>query len=315
MMSLSKLIWAMIAGSAAAHACTIVSAITQVGPDFRVKVEDRGHPVKRLRIKIEGGAAVTDENGTAVFHGVRPGSNFVMLDTVAGIAEGTGLTVTSDGPTDVTISLKWPSIAPMSARSLKGTLRGADFVPGQPQRRFTLDLFDVTSQRKLQTTQTDERGEFDFENSTPGLYVINVASGTMVVEVDNRSPAAVLDLDMGSTSCGTFFTDRNKCRTSNFQTDRLSGRVLDPSGASVGNATIDLADAAGKAVERLTSDPEGNFASSRNLTGTYELLVRMPGFTPYRGKVRLEPVNEPAQTGPLTIPLGLMGMCWSPEKP
>lgn len=290
-----------------APACTIVYAQTNVGPDFKVRVEDRGHPVKDLRVKIEGQSAVTDENGIAVFRGVRSGSNSVTIDTIPAIGDFAALNVTSNGPSGVTIPLKWPNVEPISVRTLKGQLHGSDLY-------YSLDLFDVGSGRKLRTLVTTNLGEFDFENTPPGLYVIDVNhSGHIVVEVDRGARADGLDLDIGSSSCGMFFADRNKCPRGDFRTNRLSGQVIDPGGAFVQNAKIELLDAGNVPVEELRSDPEGKFVSSRNLTGTYELLVRMPGFTPYHATVRLGLGGEPAHQAPLTIPLGIFGMCWASD--
>ncbi|HET9321906.1 MAG TPA: hypothetical protein VFO27_19085, partial [Bryobacteraceae bacterium] len=70
----------------------------------------------------------TDKNGVALFRGVRPGSYHLSPDHDAGIPDGVDLEVKLDGPTDVTVPLKWPSIAPVLVRSLKGRMRGPDYL-------------------------------------------------------------------------------------------------------------------------------------------------------------------------------------------
>ena len=48
----SRLTLAMIAITARCGACSVVYPSVQVGPNFRVKVEDHGRPVKGLRVEI-----------------------------------------------------------------------------------------------------------------------------------------------------------------------------------------------------------------------------------------------------------------------
>jgi hypothetical protein len=77
----AKLALAMIAVIARCGACTIVYPGIQVGPNFRVRVEDQGRPVKGLQVEIGNSrgssdrvVTETDQNGFALFRGVRPGS-------------------------------------------------------------------------------------------------------------------------------------------------------------------------------------------------------------------------------------------------
>ena len=136
----------MIAIAAPCWACTVVYPGVRVAPNFRVRVEDHGRPIRGLRVEIgsyQGGHRTvtdTDRNGFALFRGVRPGSYHLSADHDAGIPDGADLEVKLDGPTDVTVPLKWPITAPVLVRSLKGMIRGPDYLPGQSQPRLSLDL-------------------------------------------------------------------------------------------------------------------------------------------------------------------------------
>jgi hypothetical protein len=286
-----------------------------------VKVEDRGRPVKGLRVAIKGYAVVTDEDGFAVFRSVGTGSYFLTANHEVDSLNGAALQVSPDGPTGVTVPLKWPSITPVSVRSLKGTIRGPDFLPGQPQPKLSLDLLDARSGRKLKSSQSNDRGEFDFETAAPGMYFINLnpsgligwsgeqISGQIVVDVDQGAPTDSLDLDLSWSSCGMSYADGGKCPKRDLQTEQLSGQVVDPSGAILPGANILLSGADGARVEQLVSDREGKFASSRLLSGTYTLLVTRTGFMPYRGTVRAEPNGQPAHRSSFTVQLGGFGNC------
>jgi len=73
----SVLALVIIAMAARCGACTIVYPTFHVGQNFRVKVEDRGHPVKGLQVEIRrdqvSNRAFTDKDGLAFFHGIQPG--------------------------------------------------------------------------------------------------------------------------------------------------------------------------------------------------------------------------------------------------
>src|SRR5262245_33044759 len=159
----------MIAMIARCGACTLVYRSVQVGPNFRVEVEDRGRPVKGLRVEIRGyqgsdnrAVSNTDKNGLALFRSVRPGSYHLSADHDAGIPDGADVEVKLGGPTDVTVHLKWPSVLPIAVRSLKGMMRGPDYLPGQSQSRLSLDLLEGSSGRLLKRVQTTDNGEFRF---------------------------------------------------------------------------------------------------------------------------------------------------------
>lgn len=304
------LVSALIAISPTARACTIVYGEYKVGPDFRVKVEKRGQPAQGAVVKIQGASATTDKNGFAFFHQVPPGSNFISVDVLTGIPDGAYLKVSSDGPAAITIPLQLPDIEPISVLSLKGSIRASDFYYSNSQRPYSLELIDGHSKRKLATSQTNSRGEFAFRETKPGLYAIAVdRSGQIVVEVTPGARVQELDIDIGMTSCGLYYLDRSQCPHAEMRMERLSGQVIDSSGASVPNAKIELLDSERRSIEDIRSDGQGMFSSLRNLVGSYELLIRSPGFSPYRGIVHLDAENGADSKTSITITLGIGGSC------
>lgn len=319
---LLKLTWVMIAIAARCGACSIFCIPIDVAPDFRVKVEDRGRPVKGLPVNIKGYTAVTDENGFALFRGVGAGAYGLAANHDDWDGAGTCIHVSSDGPANVIVPLKWPTFTPAAVRSLRGTIRGPDFLPGQPQPKLSLDLLEARSGRKLKGLQSNDRGEFDFETTAPGMYFINLnpsgligwsreqITGQIVVDVDQGAPTDSLDLDLAWTSCGLVYSDQSKCPRDELRVDRLVGHVADSNGASIARAKISLTDATGTLVEDLQSDREGNFASPRDdLVGAYNLAVSFPGFAHYRGILRLDPSIDPTRNASLAVSLGIVGTC------
>ena len=285
-----------------------------VGPNFRVKVEDRSLPVKGLRVDIGGGIrAVTDKNGFAVFRRVRPGSYYLHVPLDDGISNSPILDVKQDGPAEVTVPIRWPSVAPILVRSLKGTIRRLDNPPGQPPTIRALDLFEGVSGRFVKSEKTTETGEFSFEPVSPGLYFLSLKpsghDGQIAIVVDAGAALDHLDLDLGWTSCGLYYTDRNKCRQGDLQLDQFSGRVVDLSGAVIPGAKVLLLDPAGTQVEELHSDGEGKFAAPRPLEGPYELVVSGMGFSTYRRTVHAKPTGDSTRSSSLTIQLGILGNC------
>lgn len=319
---------AAIATIATCAACTLVYQSVEVGPTFQVQVEEQGHPIKGLRVEIRGYqsrdnpvVSETDENGLALFRSVRPGSYHLSADHDAGIPDGAELEVKLGGPTDVRVHLKWPIISPIAIRSMKGVMRGPDYLPGQSQPRISLDLLEGKSGRLLRSVLTDDRGEFSLEGVASGLYFLRLTlsglrlgsgepiTGLIAVTVDQGASTDHLDIDLGWTSCGLWYGDRNKCPQPDLKMAHLSGQVVDVTGAAISGATIFLFDHAQTLAERLQSDGAGRFASSHSLAGTYELVVSAPGFTPLRRTAHAELTGDPARRSSLTVQLGVGGSC------
>ena len=319
----------MIATIARCGACSLVYPSIQVGNNFQVEVKDHGRPVKGLRVEIRGQSrafADTDKDGLAIFRNVRPGSYHLSADHDAGIPDGADVEVKLGGPADVTVQLKWPSVEPVLVRSLKGTLRGPDYLAGQSQARLSLALLEGNSGRLLKSAESDNSGEFSFEGVASGLYFLGrkpsglrawpgePLTGLIAVAVDQGAQMDNLDIDLGWTSCGLWYVDQNKCPRPDLQIRQLSGQVVDVTGAAIPGATILLFDRAKGLVDRLQSDSTGKFTSPHSLSGTYEFMVRAPGFTPFRATAHADLTGDPPRRSSLTVQLGLGGGCGSGER-
>ena len=262
----------------------------------------------------------------ALFTNVPPGTYHLRADHDAGIPDGVDVKVTASGPTNVTVRLKWPSVAPIVVRSLQGTLRGPSYFNGQSQPSLSLDLTEAISGRLVKSIQTANNGEFNFEAAPSGLYFLTLKpsglvawsgeqiTGQIAVAVDQSAPAHYLDIDLGWTSCGLWFLDQNHCAQQDLHIARLSGAILDVNGAAIRDATILLLDHAHKPIQQWHSDNAGKFASLNSLAGTYELVVSAPGFTPLRRNVDFQPTSDSALHSSLTVQLGLGGVCSSAES-
>lgn len=294
-------------------ACVVVYPAVAVGPNFRVKVADRGRPVQGLQVGLYVGAsakisAASDKNGIAVFRNVPPGSYQLRADHDAGFPDGYYMEVKLGQSSETTVPLRWPSVTPAVAGSLKGVLHMPGGIPGQAQPSISLELLEGISGRRVTSGNTDRNGAFDFPSVGPGLYFLSLkpVGGVMAMAVESNASSARFDIDLGETDCGLQYTNHSECSLTNLHLPRLSGRVVDETGASISRAEILLLDPDGKTVQQARSDSVGSFASIRPPDGTYQLVVREAGFTPLRGTLT---VDANGSSGSLEIQLGILGRC------
>jgi hypothetical protein len=74
------------------------------------------------------------------------------------------------------------------------------------------------------------------------------------------------------------------------ETPEIKGQVLDPTSAVVPNARVLLIELATLETRLVTTDREGRFSFSNNLTyPEYEVKVACPGFVTHSEQVRLQP--------------------------
>lgn len=308
-------------------ACSMWFRSVTAGPNFQVKVADRGYPVSGLRVEILNDrdnsriGANTNKNGLAFFHNVQPGSYFLGIDHDDGGSTGVGVEVKPGGPAGVTVRLKWPNIAPIRVRSLKGTLRGPDYFLKKPQPGVALDLLEGLSGRVLKSVKLTDSGEFLFEGYAPGLYFLKLTPsatrdrwaeetpGLIAVTLNAGAPTAYLDIDFGWTSCGLWYGDQNQCPRPDLHLRSLSGQIQDETGAPIASGTILLFDHEHKLVDRLESGDSGSFASTHAWAGAYDLVVTSPGFTPFRKAVDIRPQDDSTAASSFVVHLGFGGSC------
>ncbi len=73
---------------------------------------------------------------------------------------------------------------------------------------------------------------------------------------------------------------------------KISGRVLDPNKASMPGASVKVTDVARGTTVTLTTNDDGLFQANYLLSGTYQVVVEMPGFKKYIQDGVLLQINE-----------------------
>jgi Carboxypeptidase regulatory-like domain len=321
--------------SVLAGACTIVPPIARVGASFRAKVMDRGRPVRGLRLKLtsydghtfrthDGIDAITDDQGFAQFIHTPPGSFFLSADHDGGIIDTVDVRVAADGPGDVTVPLKWPSETPLRVRRLAGTLRDDPVGPS----RFSVSLLEGLSARVIETTETDDQGQFTLASVAAGIYFLKLK--TLGVQVESRGQGGdliavelsdvaeqeKLDLDLGWSSCGLSYTSRTKCSRTELKAEALCGEVTDIAGAIIFGAEVLLMSNSPTRtpLEKTRTDTSGDFTLHDAKDGTYNLIVRSPGFDPLEQVVHIQNSHVPGHCSrPISVRLAPFGACSSAE--
>lgn len=328
--------------------CMTVTPADQMvyfGPSLRVKVDDlRGRPVRGLSLEIQSNAgkskAVTDENGFVSFRNLSPGIYSLQAEQDVGSCLGKVLEVRSDAPSGITVPLTWPTVAPVTVRSLKGTLHIPNYVPGRAGPELPLKLLVAASGQEVASLHTNGVGDFDFGIAAPGIYFVNLEpsalkdprgspiTGRIAVSVEPDATVDHTEIELGWTDCGLTYMDLTRCPPAELYVSQLRGRVIgpagavivnggdalrhrhvdiDPAGPAIPNAEIFLVHPGGDLVEQLSSDRSGEFASKQVPAGTYDLLVRAFGFATFRARASVAPDAFP--TGKLDIQLGYLKSC------
>lgn len=273
-----------------------------VGSNFKVRVSGYAGPVQGLRLQVMGDqgpalSAFTDNNGIAEFSNVPPGTRYLGANLDNGY--NLQLDVMPTGPSNVVVSTPWPAKAPIRVRSLSGTMRAPNAVPGQlEQPVLSLDLLEGVSGRVLSSISTTARGEFDFGKLVPGLYFIRLKpyhafnqeiGGLISVAVDPSAPARAdkLDLSLTWTSCGLMYTDLRQCPQPELHVKKLEGHASDSVGRAVPNAVIVLLDAERNQVAHVSTDTNGRFSFPDPLVGTFELRID-GGFNPVHTTLQID---------------------------
>ncbi|MFN7998008.1 MAG: hypothetical protein U0Q18_30590 [Bryobacteraceae bacterium] len=288
-------------------ACSIEVSPISVGTRFRVKVSSYEGPVEGLLMKLStphgpAQSMVTGRKGIAAFSNVPAGTHYLWADHDNGDAQV--LDVNPSGPSNVTVPMRWPSIKPIHVRSLSGTVRAPDAIPGQlEQPVLSLELLDAISGRVLSSTSTTSRGEFDFGKLDRGVYFIHLkpysafhdnVQGLISVFVDPKAPSGAdkLDLNLMWTSCGLMYMDLLRCPHPDLHVTKLAGHAGDSMGRRVPHVEIVLLDAARNPVAHVRTDPNGYFAFHGSLAGTFELRIDGAGLSPVHTPIHIEPTAE-----------------------
>lgn len=308
------------------RACTIAVEAVEVGNEFRVRVTDRGQPVKGLRMILAAygssgsqgeivNDSITDAEGIARFSISKPGSLVLSPDHEVGIGESIDVYVSLTGPKNKILPLEWPYPAPLVVRTVEGTLRRPNYFPTQTQAEMSLSLLEGISGKEIERTKTDSKGRFHFSNPvSTGLYFIHLnpagtssssdedGGGSISIQVDPVASDHALDLDIGWTSCGLVYAKR--VAQPELILDEVCGKVNDSEGGVISRAQVwlqpvgsDIASSDAMLTqssdEILTSDA-GEFSFQERREGTYQLIVQSLGFRPYVRQIHLRPSGASA---------------------
>jgi len=317
-------ILAVLVSAGIARACSVFPGTVEVGSKFQVKVADRGHPVKGLRMVLstesttgEGQKvltdSITDADGIANFSNLSAGSFWLSADHDGGVGDAVVVNVSPKGPANKTFSISWPTAAPVTVRSASGIVRGPDYYSSQVQAQISISLLEGISGREIEKTQSDSKGRFSFNsNLQPGIYFMRINSsglrgwsgeqieGMIVIEVAREAKANALDLDLGWSSCGLEYSQR--VILPELKLAQICGAIKDTEGAVVAKAQVMLL-AGGEDVEILEqtqSGPNGEFVIPKHPDGNYQLLIKSAGFSPY---LRLIHVQNAGTSGKCQQPI------------
>lgn len=291
-------------------ACSLFYPTVEVGRTFRVKVTDRGRPIKGLRLvlgpqDLGGGpiSSVTDSDGYASFHDLFPGSLTLTAEYDGDWRDTVFLHISSDGPANATVSLSWPARNPIKVHAASGFIRGPEFYPDQVQSELSLSLIEGITAREIEETRSDNKGHFTFNSVlAPGIYYIRLNAsglhawdneqiqGAIPIEINEQAGPDSLDLDLSWSSCGLGYSEA--VRQSSVKMSKICGDLKDSEGAAIGRAQVWLQPATGEPVviEHTTTGSEsGQFELKEHGIGNYLLIVKSPGFRPYLQVVHLGP--------------------------
>jgi hypothetical protein len=322
--ALNPICWAVVAALLSpivSGACSMAFRRVHAGERFRVRVMDRGVPVRALRLKLSPSGstssaagqtryALTDEDGYARFADVRPGSYFLTPEHDGGMADGVSVEVSPIHTADATIPLSWPETTPITVREVRGTLRLRNYYPSENQAPLSLSLLEGISARVIGTTDADSKGRFAFAGEfAPGIYFIRLNSeenggGMVTIEVRANAKQDGLDLNLGWTGCGLVYSERRSYPE--LVANKLCGDVVDAGGAVIPDAVVSLlakGDGA-EVIDQTHSDKDGKFAPRQEPVDTYRLFVKSRGFYPFLRVIRIDAaVNSDGCPQPIRVQL------------
>ena len=280
-----------------ASACTLVFPRYDVGPSFTVRIASRnGHTFKNVRVVLlanHGGAkrvVLTDQRGLAQFNNLDVGEYSLSTDMPDSVDEAA--IFVSPGQASPEIRLTWPWGRDVSASAIRGKL--LDERTARPYSRLALQLIGFDG-KFISDSLTNTDGNFDFGTPSEGLYFIRVQSrvkdgydpnGTIPLFVTGKGSANV-SLSLSESSCGMAYSD--VCHSVIRDVSRISGSLVDPTGAEIPGATIEIFGLAEKSRPKVsgTSSRSGSFVFETVAPGDYEVVIRSPGFAPVVMPIRL----------------------------
>ncbi|MEE9115784.1 MAG: carboxypeptidase-like regulatory domain-containing protein, partial [Thermoplasmata archaeon] len=152
------------------------------------------------------------------------------------------------------------------------TLNVSSMVPGtisgtvRDQNGDTVDDADVELQddqgNTVETTQTDNNGEYSFTGVDPGDYTV------IATKTGYKS-------DQGDVTLGS---GGSETRDLQIEQGTIRGKVVDEDGKGIEDADVELRDDNGNLVRETTTDGSGNFRFDDLPLGTYTVIIKASGY-------------------------------------
>jgi Carboxypeptidase regulatory-like domain len=311
-------------GIAHGDACTTVLVPHYVLRDFSVEIHDwNGRPIAGASVLLspseeqanpgpESAKAVTTGNGFAEFCGVAVGDYKITTEMSNG--EDLFVTVVAAPSTQLIepeLSLKWPVLPVLSVRTPSGRLQTGGDLP------LHISLVDGESGKELSSAATDAMGDFRFPDVSPGVYFIRVTlrafEGDIAIAIEPGAEKSKLDLALSFSTCGLHYGDAQRCDpTERLEFSNVCGVVLDPTGAVIGDAKIELlswGETPSRHVTAFANWRDGTFALKDVLPGEYTLSISREGFRRLELPVRVSDGSGVFCANPITVTLALFPSC------
>jgi len=306
-------------------ACTTAYAPHYVDTDFAVQLNDwNGKPMPSavLLLTESAGAVtlsstpikiVTNADGVGRFHGIAVGEYYLTTESEHGeyLYVLVGAQIQGQATASI-LSLKWPDLPVERFRNIRGQLHVGNEKP------LRLALVEAQTSRVIESGSTDSSGTFGFRGAVPGLYFLRVAqgpqAGDIAVYLDTGAARPELNLEIAFTTCGLDYSDLQACQpdANPIETPNLCGIVIDPSGAVIGDAKLELRTREGPDnihATAVSAERDGSFGFGPLSSGYYTISASRPGFRKLAAPFHVQNDQGSACAQPLIITLGVSASC------
>lgn len=199
-------------------------------------------------------------------------------------------------------TLRQPSREPVRSTAVPERSAAVPLRPVSPSAgELTGRVVDAATRRPIvgarvsirgRSVKTSEVGSFSLNNLTPGNYQINVTSAGFSEEqrsvavragASTREDFALKRPATGNISSANRLPAAQKT-PARFQLGQLRGRVIDArTGVPIGGAIVAISGG-----QSIVTGRDGSFAVNTLAPGSYQVLIRKPGFADRRGEFRIQ---------------------------
>ena len=273
-----------------AVACSYFVPNYRVGKNFTVHVaSEDGLAFADVRVILVRGNQVaktahTNSQGVAQFEEVQVDNYSLEVDQLGELGLDTATISVVDGVNGGDVRLRWPSLHILRATKLKGMLLDAGMAT--PLADTSVVLVKAIDGSLIARDLTQKTGEFDLGSPAAGFYFMKLQDlhspnreldpiPVLIVEGAKRE----LTLAVQETSCGMQYSEL--CTARPETVSRLAGKIVDPSGAVIDRARIELLRSNEKRIlATIAPDKSGHFDFQYMPDDKYRLRISAVGFAP-----------------------------------